>query len=296
MRVKEPFAAKRKSEINDYEKKYYIAYEGSQTEPRYFDELAKSLIKENISVISLLRDYAKTGKSNPTHVIKLLEDFFENSEEETTVGELKSRLSNWNHENSNKINEKIVFSKLDELYTSNKEKIPYNDLESVFMHLFKNEVFKDLSIHFKEYFEAQDVTYNPRIDSINMIIDRDSESFSESQYDKVVEFCEKNNVDLYVSNPCFELWLYMHFDEYEKENKSDLLKNKKLSKHGKRYIEKKLNNICGYKKNYLPFGKLEQGVFKAIEREKRLTEDIYKIKNELGTNVGILVEKLTKDK
>ena len=37
-------------------------------------------------------------------------------------------------------------------------------------------------------------------------------------------------------------------------------------------------------------------VFKAIEREKRLTEDIYKIKNELGTNVGILVEKLTKDK
>ena len=296
MRVKEPFAAKRKSEINDYEKKYYIAYEGSQTEPRYFDELAKSLIKENISVISLLRDYAKTGKSNPTHVIKLLEDFFENSEEETTVEELKNRLSNWNHENSNKINEKIVLSKLDELYTSDKEKILYNDLESVFMHLFKNEVFEDLSIHFKEYFEAQDVTYNPRIDSINMIIDRDSESFSESQYDKVVEFCKKNKVDLYVSNPCFELWLYMHFDEYEKENKSDLLKNKKLSKHGKRYIEQKLNNICGYKKNYLPFDKLEQGVFKAIEREKGLTEDIYIIKNELGTNVGILVEKLTKAK
>ena len=52
-----------------------------------------------------------------------------------------------------------------------------------------------------------------------MVVDRDKDSFTEEQYDKVVEFCKKNNVSLYVSNPSFELWLYMHFDEFDSEIK-----------------------------------------------------------------------------
>ena len=40
----------------------------------------------------------------------------------------------------------------------------------------------------------------------------------------------------------------------------------------------------------------EPGIRNAIKREKRFTEDISKIKNELGTNVGLLVEKMIKEK
>ena len=296
MRIKEPFATERESEISDYRKKYFIASEGSTTEPKYFEKLNESLIKENVTVINILRDYANQGHSNPTHVIKLLQTFIDNSANEVKVGELKSKLSNWDHENPSKIDLNSAFTKLDGMYKDDNYRIPYKDLDSVFMYLFKNEAYEDIAKNFEKYFEAQDVTYSSDVDSLNMVVDRDKDSFTEEQYDKVVEFCKKNNVNLYVSNPSFELWLYMHFDEFESENKEDLIINRKMNNSGRRYIEKRLHDACGYRKNSLNFKEFEPGIRNAIRREKGLTEDITKIKNELGTNVGLLVNKMIKEK
>lgn len=296
MRIKGPFAVERESEVTNYKKKYFIASEGSETEPKYFNKLNETVIKENVTIINILRDYANQGHSNPTHVVKLLQTFIDNSADEITIKELKSKLSNWDHENPGKIELNDVFSKLDKISKSDKTKISYEKLESLFMYLFKTEAYEDLVLHFEKYFEAQDVTYSPDVDSINMVIDRDKDSFTESQYDEVVEFCKNNNVNLYISNPCFELWLYMHLDEFDNENKADLIRNKKISKSGKRYIEKKLNAICGYRKNSLNFDYFKPGIKKAIAREQELTEDVDKLKNELGTNVGILVDKMIKEK
>ena len=296
MRIKEPFATERESEISDYRKKYFIASEGSATEPKYFEKLNESLIKENVTVINILRDYANQGHSNPTHVIKLLQTFIDNSVNEVTAGELKNKLSNWDHENPGKIDLDSTFTKLDEMYKSDNYRIPYKDLDSVFMHLFKNEAYEDMSKNFEKYFEAQDVTYSSDTDSLNMVVDRDKDSFTEEQYDKVIEFCKKNNVNLYVSNPSFELWLYMHFDEFDSENKEDLIINRKMNNSGRRYIEKRLHDACGYRKNSLNFKEFEPGIKNAIIREKDLAEDITKIKNELGTNVGLLVNKMIKEK
>ena len=296
MRIKEPFATERESEISDYRKKYFIASEGSATEPKYFEKLNESLIKENVTVINILRDYANQGHSNPTHVIKLLQTFIDNSANEVTVGELKNKLSNWDHENPGKIDLDSTFTKLDEMYKGDNYRIPYKDLDSVFMHLFKNEAYEDMAKNFEKYFEAQDVTYSSDVDSLNMVVDRDKDSFTEEQYDSVVDFCEKNDVNLYISNPNFELWLFMHFDEFDAENKEDLIINRKMNNSGRRYIEKRLHDVCGYRKNKLIFDVFEPGIRNAIKREKRFTEDISKIKNELGTNVGLLVEKMIKEK
>lgn len=296
MRIKEPFAIERESEINDYRKKYFIASEGSATEPKYFAKLNESLIKENVTVINILRDYANQGHSNPTHVIKLLQTFIDNSSNEVTVGELKNKLSNWNHENSCKIDLDSTFAKLNKLYKDDNYKIPYDNLDFIFMYLFKNEAYEDMAKNFEKYFEAQDVTYSPDVDSLNMVVDRDKDSFTEEQYDKVVEFCKKYNVNLYVSNPNFELWLYMHFDEFDSENREDLIINRKMNNSGRRYIEKRLHDVCGYRKNSLDFKKFEFGIKNAIKREKNLVEDITKIKKELGTNVGLLVNKMIKEK
>lgn len=296
MRIKEPFATERESEISNYRKKYFIASEGSATEPKYFEKLNESLIKENVTVINILRDYANQGHSNPTHVIKLLQTLIDNSANEVTVGELKNKLSNWDHENPGKIDLNSAFTKLDGMYKDDNYSIPYKDLDSTFMYLFKNEAYEDMAKNFEKYFEAQDVTYSSDVDSLNMVVDRDKDSFTEEQYDKVVEFCKKNNVNLYVSNPSFELWLYMHFDEFDSENKEDLIINRKMNNSGRRYIEKRLHDACGYRKNSLNFKEFEPGIKNAIRREKDLTEDITKIKNELGTNVGLLVNKMIKEK
>lgn len=296
MRIKEPFATERESEINNYRKKYFIASEGSATEPKYFEKLNESLIKENVTVINILRDYANQGHSNPTHVIKLLQTFIENSANEVTVGELKNKLSNWDHENPGKIDLDNTFAKLDKMYKDDNYRISYKDLDYVFMYLFKNEAYEDMTKNFGKYFEAQDVTYSPDVDLLNMVIDRDKDSFTEEQYDKVVHFCKNNNVNLYVSNPSFELWLYMHFNEFDSENKEDLITNRKMNNSGRRYIEKRLHDVCGYRKSSLDFRKFEPGIKSAIKREKNLAEDIKKIKNELGTNVGLLVDKMIKEK
>ena len=95
------------------------------------------------------------------------------------------------------------------MYKDDNYRIPYKDLDFIFMQLFKNEAYEDMAKNFEKYFEAQDVTYSSDVDSLNMVVDRDKDSFTEKQYDKVVEFCKKNNVNLYISNPSFELWLYI---------------------------------------------------------------------------------------
>ncbi len=204
MRIKEPFAQERLSEEKNYRAKYFIASEGQTTEPRYFEKLNQSIISENVTIINILRDYANLGNSNPTYLIKLLQEFLNNGDSEVTVAELKNRIANWNHENFGKIDVSIINDELDKIYKTNNYKIPHAELEDLFMHLFKSDIYKDLASHFSLYFIAQDVTYSPTTDSLNMVIDRDKDSFTEEQYDEVINFCYENNVNLYVSNPNFE--------------------------------------------------------------------------------------------
>ena len=47
MRIKEEFGAIRKSEIKDYNPKYFIISEGSASEPLYFEGLNNSVLSEN---------------------------------------------------------------------------------------------------------------------------------------------------------------------------------------------------------------------------------------------------------
>lgn len=291
MRIKEPFAKERLSEEKNYRAKYFIASEGQTTEPRYFEKLNQSIISENVTIINILRDYANLGNSNPTYLIGLLQEFLNNTNSQVSVAELKNKISNWNHENPGKIDLAKINQELDNIYMSNSYRIPYADLENLFMHLFKSNVYKDLASHFSLYFLAQDVTYSPTTDSLNMVIDRDKDSFTEEQYDDVVDFCNQNNVNLYVSNPNFEFWLLLHFKEVESEDKQKLLDNPKINS-SRRYIEKRLHDICKYTKTKFSFEQFENNIQDAILREASYEEDIKKLKNNLGTNVGKLVEQI----
>lgn len=291
MRIREPFAPERESGLVQYKPKFFIASEGNTTEPKYFEKLNQSTISENVTIINILRDYANLGNSNPTYITNLLKQFLSNVGEETTVLELKNRISNWVHENPNKIDKNKVFLELDNIYKNDEYRIHYSDLEQLFMKLFKSDIYKDIAENFTLYFLAQDFTYSETTDSLNMVIDRDKSSFTENQYDDVVDFCNKNNVNLYVSNPCFEFWLFLHFDEIKFENREKLLENPKVNS-SRRYIEKRLNEICGYRKNKFLFEKFEPQIKKAILREKEYEENIFKLKDSLGTNVGKLVEKI----
>lgn len=296
MRIKEQFAKERISEQNEYRPKFFIASEGSTSEPKYFEGLNQSIISENITIINILRDYATLHNSHPTFLTQLLSDFIENSDDGVvTVKELKNRILNWEHENPNKINVNQAISELDELYKNDNYRIPFEELDELFLKLFKSDIYIDLAKNFSLYFTAQDVTYSETTDSLNMIIDRDKDNFFEEQYDEVVKFCEENNVNLYISNPNFEFWLMLHFDEVESEDKQKMYKNEKVNSK-RRYLEKRLHDICGYTKKRVDFKRFEPNIMKAVEREKNYEENIEKLKDNLGTNVGILVNKIVNSK
>ena len=91
-----------------------------------------------------MRDYAYQGYSNPTHVVKLLQTFIANSFDGITVQELKNKLANWAHENPNKINLESILTKINQIYKSENSRIPYDNLENLFMLLFREEVYEDV--------------------------------------------------------------------------------------------------------------------------------------------------------
>ena len=287
-RIETEFAKNRKSEIRYATTKYYIFSEGEVTERKYFEHLNKSYLSKNVEIINILRDYDSTGESNPSKIIQLIDELLITNENEITIKELKRKLENWAHENNRSV--KGVLKTISSKYNDNKI-IKYQELKKIVYDFFMGEIYIDLSKNFVKYLNYQDVTYVPTIDKICLVVDRDKKSFTKKQYTDVSNFCKKNNIKYYVSNPCFELWLYMHFREIEKEKDDALLKNKYVS-DDKRYIEDKLNKKCGYTKTSIKFSYFEPNIKTAIKREKKFEENIIGLEKKLGTNVGKLVNEI----
>ncbi len=72
-----------------------------------------------------------------------------------------------------------------------------------------------------------------------------------------------------------------------------MLENPKVNS-SRRYLEKRLHDICKYKKTKFSFEPFEKNVYDAIKREKNYEESINELKNNLGTNIGKLVEQIIK--
>ena len=87
-----------------------------------------------------------------------------------------------------------IYNKLLSIYGKDDYRIKKENLNDLFLQIFKSDIYKDLSEHFPLYFEAQNVTYSSAVDKLNIVIDRDKQNFKDFQYDEVVSFCKNNNV------------------------------------------------------------------------------------------------------
>jgi len=118
---------------------------------------------------------------------------------------------------------------------------------------------------------------------------------------EVVNSCSEEGYRAAISNPCFELWLLLHFrslDEYTAEEKQRLWENKKVTKK-RTFLEKELSDrlIDGYNKRrpaterFIPFVK------EAIERARQLdTNPNDPWPQTLGTRVYLLAERILRHK
>lgn len=143
--------------------------------------------------------------------------------------------------------------------------------------------------------------YDPEIDTVCIIFDRDYRDL-EKCLDNIYEKCRKHKIYIAISNPNFELWLLLHFSDIGQYDKEMLLRNPKNVKKqifsdaskNKKYLEIVLSKVAeGYKKgSSIKFEKYKEFVPLAIEQAKLFSEDSEKLKNELGTSVGKLIEKM----
>lgn len=142
-----------------------------------------------------------------------------------------------------------------------------------------------------------DTKYDEEIDRFVIVFDRDSFKTADD-YLEYINLATQGNI-LAVTNPCFELWLLLHFnnsvEDHIKYNSDKILKNKRVS-NNHTFLSDLFSKVSGMNsKSNLKFEKLKDSVDNAISQEKLLTQEIELISKEIGSNIGVLLEELRKD-
>lgn len=138
-------------------------------------------------------------------------------------------------------------------------------------------------------------TYKENFDKAIFIIDRDPQNLSKDQLDEFIKNCDKDGYFVCLSNPTFELFLLMHDDKIFDLDRQEMLENRRETRRSKRFLEIKLSEIFGCNKRNIDFEKFKPKIKKAIKNEKKFCEDLERLKNELGSNVGTLLNAIIKD-
>lgn len=169
--------------------------------------------------------------------------------------------------------------------------------------LEKTEEDKDISFPRKliAFAESQkdnkEIAFDKERDKMIVVFDADIFEEKVQDYDDVIADGEKNNI-LAVSNPAFELFLLLHFENsYEQEilpNQEKIIKNEKEG--NQTFIYKLLLSKTGInsKKNS-QIGELAEKVDIAIMQEKKMNEDIHDCKGKITCNIGKIIESIRND-
>lgn len=295
-------------------KKYFLVYEGSDTELIYFETV--NSMRENIGInplielIPIIRSYSEEGWSNPKKILdRIIENLEESKAERISYETLLNRIMDYFYERkvitTSKVLAKNMWKTMVHICTEELQKSLQEEVEDIetdcnaILELLKQEydvthVVSDISDIIKD----GGLTYAEGFDQICLIIDRDRESFlatpENNQYKYVVEKCQKKGFQLCITNPCFEFWLLLHFDEVFELDTDKLLENPKVTSK-RRYAEQELRRIYPkYRKSSYQAEKLVGDIDKAIKNEREFCEDIVGLENSVGSNIGRLIEDMRK--
>lgn len=145
-----------------------------------------------------------------------------------------------------------------------------------------NHVLSSLSSFKKEY----QIKGN---DELWMVIDRDK--WEIKMLSEIQSICKQKGIGLCISNPCFEIWLILHYQDLAKESdaiRDELLKNMKEGKNT--YIKNYISDLRG-NKNLNEFGSLFPLITTAMENTQLLREiPESNIFDNLGSDVDLIFE------
>lgn len=316
MRESRTFAERTKVlKTNEVKKRYFLVFEGASTEKIYFEALDNS--RDNIDIdplielIPIIRSYSEDGWSNPKKILdRIIENLEEKETGQLTYESLLNRIMDYLYDEKILSTSKVQAHALWKILKDGCEKILKKCLNDNVDNLVKDcnqlteylnqesnivNIVDDIS----DIIRASNITYDNKFDEICLIVDRDKESFlaapENNQYNYVLETCQKNGFGFYVSNPCFEFWLLLHFDEVFALDKDMLLENPQVTAK-RRYTEHELRKLLpGYSKGNYKTAELMKRLNRAIENEAQFCENTVELLQLLGSNVGKLIKSIKKE-
>lgn len=317
MRIDRTNFGERKKVLSTSEpfKKYFLAYEGVKTEVNYFNDIRANKkylqIPSFIELVPLVRNHKNLGLSHPKKVFDIvkncIEDLKMNSRNLDSLihaivdfcfeesSDMKSR------EDAKNIYYGILNIFENEFYKNEKSQVNFSneELKEISERLNEYLIANLVNINnLEDFIESQFESFDKEFDEVCLIFDRDKKSFSELQFEQLVALCKENGYKLYITNPCFEFWLLMHFDTVFELDRDKLNQNDKINVNGEliNYTELKLREIIPeFKKNNICFDQFKDNLNKAIINSKHFETNLEELKNTIGTNLGFLFEEFIKN-
>lgn len=306
MRERRTFAERTKVlKTSEAKRKFFLVFEGAKTEGIYFDAVNK--LRSQISIdplielVPLVRSYSESDWSNPEKIInRLIVDVEADITGEIPCEMVLNRIMDYFIEsgilNSARIGKKVIW---EQMVMISQKQFGYSlngivrDIrefcEGVLEYLYRKIDIPQIVDDISEIIMNGGLGYEDGYDKVCLVVDRDSGSFTEAQYDSVFAKCVERNIGLFVSNPCFEFWLLLHFDAVFSLDKEKLISNPKVTS-SKRYTEHELTKLLPrYCKSSYNAEGLIKNVDVAIKHAESFCENIELLKNELGSNIGKLI-------
>lgn len=313
MRESRTFAERTKAlKSDEVKKRYFLVFEGASTEKIYFEALEKARddmeIDPLIELVPIIRSYSEDGWSNPK---KILDRIIANLEEEETgqltYESLLNRIMDYLYDEKILTTSKVQAHALWRILEEGCEKILkkclndnvnnlVEDCNKLTEYLNQESDIVNIVGDISDIIQSCNITYDNRFDKICLFVDRDKESFlalpDNNQYDYVVRTCQEKGFGFYISNPCFEFWLLLHFDEVFKLDRDKLLENPQVTAKRK-YTEHELRKLLpGYSKSNYNVGELMNRVEVAITNEEKFCEELDGLRDKVGSNVGKAIKEL----
>ena len=317
MRESRTFAERTKVLKSDEAKKrYFLVFEGASTEKIYFEALenARDDVEINplIELVPIIRSYSEDGWSNPK---KILDRIISNlKEEETglfTYESLLNRIMDYLYDEkiltTSKVQAHVLWRILEEgcekvlgkCQSDNVDNL-VEDCNKLTEYLNQESDVVNILADISDIIRSSNITYDNRFDKICLIVDRDKESFlaipENNQYDYVLRTCQGKGFGFYVSNPCFEFWLLLHFDEVFELDWDKLLENPQVTAKRK-YTEHELRKLLpGYSKGKYHADILIKNLSRALYNAEKFCQNGELLVSEIGTNIGKLIKLLRGEK
>lgn len=310
MRESRTFAERTKVlKTDETARKFYLVFEGSDTESIYFDAV-KSMrdqieINPLIELIPIIRSFSEEGWSNPKKILdRVIENLRESKEHSMSYESLLNRIIDYLYDIKAIANGRVMVRSIWKTMQSvctevlNKSLADMvEDVESA-CNILSTSIMKEYEIEnivgdISEIIKDSGLTYSEGFDKICLIVDRDRDSFvstpDNNQYKYVSEKCKEMGFEFYVTNPCFEFWLLLHFDEVFGLDREKLLQNPKVTAK-RRYTEDALRKIYPrYRKSSYNAEVFVKNIDRAIENEKQFCEDIEQLEYSVGSNIGNMI-------